>query len=278
LSDDHERENLRRFYRLENEDQSAPPPDFARGEVLLESSDEEDQPPSENASTVDGDDENAIVTLGSHQSKPIRLAEDQQDIDLDENNFTDLDAQAEVYAKANKADGETRSTIVPTNRLAVVNLDWDHVRAVHLYRIFSSLVSSIALPLSSSVNREKKKNRGDSNSSVVRGRVLSVRVYPSDFGRERLAREEKEGPPPELFKRTKEIIDEDEVNERTVYDVGDEQEFDEDALRKYQLERLRYVAHNLCFAFYILMGERAGTITQLSCAILPIPPRTYIQS
>ena len=71
--------------------------------------------------------------------------------------------------------------------------------------------------------------------NVVRGKVLSVRVYPSDFGKERMAREEKEGPPSEIFKKK----DAEEVDEKNVYNVGGEDDYDEDALRQYQLERLR---------------------------------------
>jgi hypothetical protein len=53
-----------------------------------------------------------------------------------------------------------------------------------------------------------------------------------------MEREEREGPPKELFKRKGE-----EVNEKTVYDLGDgeEGEYDVDALRRYQLDRLRSV-------------------------------------
>ena len=53
-----------------------------------------------------------------------------------------------------------------------------------------------------------------------------------------MAREEVEGPPAEIFGK-KDEVDEEEINERTVYEVGEEGKYDEDALRKYQLERLR---------------------------------------
>ena len=95
--------------------------------------------------------------------------------------------------------------------------------------------SSLERPTS----HHQKSERGDGATqvSVVRGNVLNVRVYPSDFGKERMAKEEKEGPPPEIFK--KKDLQVDEVDEKNVYDVGGEDDYDEDALRKYQLERLR---------------------------------------
>ncbi|KAJ4486081.1 hypothetical protein J3R30DRAFT_3655351 [Lentinula aciculospora] len=239
VSENHDQENLRRFYRLENEDESVESqpaaPDYARGEVLLESSDEEEQNDSD-----EGDD---FVTVGQDASRPISIRNDEAEIDLDENDFEDLDAQAAVYNESNPEFNAIPAT-TRTSRLAIVNLDWDHVRAVHLYKICSSLVSPTAPAVSSSSKMPSdsdKRHRNGKNgaTSIIRGRVLSVKIYPSQFGKERLAREEKEGPPPEIFKR-KQVYDDDEVTDQNIIQVGDENEFDGDALRKYQLERLRY--------------------------------------
>ena len=231
LAGDKDKDDLRRFYRLENnglegDDQEepvvAPIPDLARGAVLLESSDEEEE--------EDSEDDGALVRLGHSESKPINIPEEELEIDLDETNFADLDAQAEAFIKADK-ERAAEPEVESTRRLAVVNLDWDNVKAIHLLKLFSSLVTS-SLP-----------STGDKKTSkpTVHGQVLSVRIYPSEFGRERMAKEEREGPPAELFKKPKEFEHEDEVNEQTIYETGDaEDEVDEDALRKYQLERLRY--------------------------------------
>ena len=190
--------------------------------MLLESSDEEEE--------QDSEDDDALVHLGHSESKPIDVPDEELEVDLDETNFADLDAQAEAFIKADKERGFDSET-EPTRRLAVVNLDWDNVKAIHLFKMFSSLVAS-GLP-----------STGDKKTSkfTIRGQVRNVRIYPSDFGRERMAKEEREGPPSELFKKPKEFEHEDEVNEQNIYETGDaEEEVDEDALRKYQLERLRY--------------------------------------
>jgi len=236
---------LRRYYRLQDDpegaDEAPHKPDLARGEVLLESSDEGDHTDS------DDSDGGGFVTLGADSSRPIAVYDQDLEIDLDEDNFAELETQAANYSKAHQ-DEEEEADVERTSRLAIVNLDWEHVRAHHLYKICASLVSPTAPVVrasTSSLNEEtsdgKRSGRGDvaSQVNVVRGKVLSVRVYPSDFGKERMEREEKEGPPPEIFK--KRDLDVDEVNENTVYEVGGEQDYDEDALRKYQLERLRYV-------------------------------------
>lgn len=231
---------MRRFYRLEDEEEAQlelkPGPDYARGAVLLESSDEEDDRPT-GAQSDDDSDTDGIITLGRDVTQPIPVPDESAEVDLDEDTYAELDAQAAAYAKANQ-EADQDSQVQPTRRIAVVNLDWDHVRAIHLYKIFSSLVSPTGAPVASG-----SKDNGSSKArsvTQVRGKVLSVRVYPSEFGKERMAREEKEGPPPEVFK--KRDLKPEEINERTVYEVGDGEDYDEEALRKYQLERLRYVS------------------------------------
>lgn len=239
MSESHELDNLRQFYRLgdeENNDLTEPlaAPDYARGEVLLESSDEED------GSSDDGE----VVTLGRDQSSPITIPLDDEEINLDEGDFADLDAQAAAYALRNADKKEVQQNIERTCRIAIVNLDWDHVRAIHLYKICSSLVSPTA-PTAASLSKalaqpDSQHSIKGPSANVIRGKVLSVRVYPSEFGKERMAREEKEGPPADVFKKKRDFKDE-EVNETNIYEPGDEEDYDEDALRKYQLERLRYV-------------------------------------
>ncbi|KAL1709048.1 hypothetical protein EV121DRAFT_195711 [Schizophyllum commune] len=245
VSSKKDQDDLNRYYRLERgEDDeilvgAKPGPDYARGAVLMESSDEEDD--EEDKGADDSDDEGEVV-LGQDSSRPIAVPRDDEDaeIDLDEDTVAVLDAQVAAYEKTNPLQAVAEGS--RTNRLAVVNLDWDHVRAIHLYKIFSSLVSPTAPSLSSGkVKAQGKTAKGAVGGShpIARGKVLSVRVYPSSFGKERMAREEVEGPPAEIFGK-KDEVDEEEINERTVYEVGEEGKYDEDALRKYQLERLRY--------------------------------------
>ncbi|GJE99497.1 hypothetical protein PsYK624_157610 [Phanerochaete sordida] len=229
VSETHDQDNLRRFYRLEGEEELDPEapkrPDYARGEVLLESSDEE-----EGGAAAEGDesDTGGVVTLGRKERKHVLEDLDEPEIDLDEDTVADLDAQAAAYAREHEEEEEDG---VPeadrTRRLAVVNLDWDHVKAQHLYKIFSSLVSPTASALASG-SSSKPDTKAKRGNLVTRGKVLSVRVYPSEFGKERLAREEREGPPAELFKSKGED------------EAGDAEDYNEEALRKYQLERLRY--------------------------------------
>lgn len=233
----------------------------------MESSDEGD------ADDQDSDD-GGVVVLGRDISKPIPIPEDELEIDFDESQFADLDAQAEAYVKqqADEDKAGQADSPDPTRRLAVVNLDWDHVRAAHLYKIFSSLVSPTAPPVPSS-SRGPTKNPKGAKSRVARGKVLNVRVYPSQFGKERMAREEKEGPPTEIFKKGNQIENEEDVNELTVFETGDGQDYDEDALRKYQLERLRFVGFTVRSAFSPCLSAVCTGITTPSSNAILLKPR-----
>lgn len=249
VSDTRERDDLRRFYRLDREDGAKDPAavstvvDYARGAVLMESSDEEedgDSPPHV-SSEDESDSDQGFVSLGP---EPKKLDEDEEDVevDLDENTIPTLDAQVAEYAKT-VPERERVADVNQTRRLAVVNLDWDYVRAIHLYKIFSSLVSPTAPLTSASTSHVENFTPSASKNgvNVVRGRILSVRVYPSEFGKTRMAMEEREGP--QLFGKKNRKVKDERIDEKTLFETGIDADYDEDALRKYQLERLRYVPH-----------------------------------
>jgi hypothetical protein len=248
MSKTHEADSLRRFYRLENDegeeegDEAPRKPDLARGDVLLESSDEEDE--EDNAEESDNEDD-ATVTLGQDRSRPITVPRDEElEVELDEDDFADLDAQALAAKAEQEAVDAGAEGIQATRRIAVVNMDWDHIKAPHLYKIFSSVVSDAS-------GASSKKG----SSSLSLGRLLNVRVYPSQFGKERMAREEVEGPPAELFGKKKELSEE-EVNEETVYDIEEEGQVDDDALRTYQLDRMRLVHDNASLCEILIAPSR----------------------
>ncbi|ODQ65054.1 hypothetical protein NADFUDRAFT_59346 [Nadsonia fulvescens var. elongata DSM 6958] len=108
-----------------------------------------------------------------------------------------------------------------TNTLAVVNLDWDNVTSVDLMAAFSSFVPT-------------------------KGRILSVKVLPSEYGKEKMADEAINGPARELFedkkkkKKNGNNSDNEEINEKTIIQEDKGEEVDGSRFRKYQLQRLRY--------------------------------------
>jgi hypothetical protein len=121
-----------------------------------------------------------------------------------------------------------------SSRLAAVNMDFDNIRATDVLAVANSFVPA-------------------------GGKILSVVIYPSEFGMERLQREELEGPPREIFASSSaknennmtSLIEAPESSEDDDSDHEEEtkkkplkesngEEFDSTALRAYQLDRLRY--------------------------------------
>lgn len=150
------------------------------------------------------------------------------------------DAQEQVDTAPDMQKYRTQQAEVETgevtNRIAIVNIDWDNIKSVDLMALFKSFV-----PIS--------------------GRIEKVSIYPSDFGKERMQREELEGPPKEIFKKGKAVDqdsdesedsdsdsededdnaeDSDEEAKQDLLKEGNDEDFDSDALRTYQLDRLRY--------------------------------------
>jgi len=152
---------------------------------------------------------------GGFSSSEDEDEEDEEEggVEIEEAAFPDMQAE-----QAGVEMGEVSS------RIAVVNLDWDNIRSTDLMAVFSSFAKG--------------------------GKIHKISIYPSEFGKERMEREELEGPPKEIFTR-KEDLDEAEESdsedsesdekikkELQAEDTG--KDFDDSALRQYQLERLRY--------------------------------------
>ena len=151
----------------------------------------------------------------------------------DEDSSSELD-EVEEAELAPQTQSEVPTGEI-SSRLAVVNLDWDNIRAQDLMAVFSSFLD-------------------------FGGQLEHVAIYPSEFGKERLQREEMEGPPAEIFASSKKHFDElsdvsvsedeedDEAIKSNLLKPEDSDDFDSQALRRYQLERLRYFYAVLTFS------------------------------
>nr|XP_014087155.1 ESF1 homolog [Bactrocera oleae] len=142
----------------------------------------------------------------------------------DESSDEDDDLEANIDHVWGELDQEAETTEESTNRLAVCNMDWDRIRAVDLMVLFSSF-----LPPG--------------------GSVLSVKIYPSEYGKERMREEDIHGPT-ELVGLGRGVNGAKDAAESGSDDEGIVKEQDSDAeegdeyhmekLRQYQLNRLRY--------------------------------------
>lgn len=155
----------------------------------------------------------------------------------DESTSDESAAEVDEDDVADNADGSGGGGIVPvgevSSRLAIINLDWDNIRATDLMAVFASFAP-------------------DPES------LLNVSVYPSEFGKERMEREETEGPPKEIFVKkvarepepsdseseddedTEAEEEEEERIKKSLLKEDQGEDFDSAKLRQYQLERLRY--------------------------------------
>ncbi|KAI1608149.1 hypothetical protein EDD36DRAFT_106279 [Exophiala viscosa] len=208
LASDAERNRLKRKYEFEDDEDKSDEPD-ADDEVQQELN--KFEKPFDPLRDTRDDESSSEETTSDEESE-------EEEADLEE----------EVgIGPAEQADVPTGEV---TSRIAIVNLDWDNIKAADLMAVFNSFLPST-------------------------GSLLNVAIYPSEFGKERLEREELEGPPKEIFaNEARAEVDEDpeeddeEDIKKSILQPDDGADFDSAALRKYQLERLRYYYCILTFS------------------------------
>lgn len=172
IDSNEEKENLERFYQL-NEDSDAS---------------------DASSNSIDHSLQKSSPSLSSSSS------EQNTDDDSDEERDTDTHAMEDILS-SHPLVNENIPEGLPTNRLAVMNLDWDAIRADDLFTLVSAFKPQI-------------------------GHIESCQIFPSSFGKERMLRESMEGPAHEIF--TKNNSD------------NNGEDYNSESLRKYQFERMRY--------------------------------------
>jgi len=221
LKADDKKQVLQRLYRLEDEEDG-------EGRGTDDEGDDDGKVPRELQQADKGYDPARGGGFSASES-------DENDSDSDESE-QDHDAEAELDIAGDMQQFQDEQADVPTgevtDRIAVVNLDWDHIRSVDLFAVFASFVPS-------------------------GGRIEKISIYPSEFGKERMQREELEGPPKEIFKKDdgddaddssseeeeeeeEDDDEDDEAAEKDLLQEANDEDFNSDALRSYQLDRLRY--------------------------------------
>lgn len=216
---------LQRLYQEEDEDEDGHDDDD-------DGDDDEVEVEVEDDDVVQRELENAEKKYDPARGGGFSSSEDESDSDSDSEDEEEVDNAPDMQKyQTEQADVETGEV---TNRLAIVNLDWDHMKSVDLMALFKSFIP-------------------------VGGRIEKISIYPSEFGKERMQREELEGPPKEIFKKSEEAGEEeeggseddgedenddaedsDEEAKKELLQGGNDEDFDHDALRTYQLDRLRY--------------------------------------
>jgi hypothetical protein len=227
------RKELERFYKIEDDEEEEEEMTKAqKGESKSKSkarevvgSDDDDEDSEEEVVAQDSEVEAELKRLENRVRDPAReggfsSSEDGSSSEDESDEEEEIDDE-DVVEFPNEGAADVPLGDV-SSRLAVVNLDWDNIRAEDLMAVAQSFAST--------------------------GRVLKVVVYPSEFGRERMEKEELEGPPRDIFSSTaKDAINEDEDSDDEEERIKKElikgdtgEEFDSAKLRQYQLDRLKY--------------------------------------
>ncbi|GLH15703.1 ESF1 like protein [Gryllus bimaculatus] len=204
---------------------------------ISEDDDEEEEDDKDNDSDFDGKGNDKLES--NNQSFDEKLRSRLQDMSVDyargegiilsdsssdeESSDDEEDEDDEEAIGWGQLDEDAERTDESTNRLAVCNMDWDRITARDLLVLLHSFVPKGGL-------------------------ILSVTIYPSEFGLQRLKEEEEKGP---LELRAEDAVvansdtdeDEKEKKKRIHRDDDEEEEgseYQREKLRQYQLKRLRY--------------------------------------
>ncbi|KAL8783632.1 MAG: hypothetical protein Q9213_004492 [Squamulea squamosa] len=187
-------------------------------------------------SSSEGTNEDLVLKKANAESEKDQSSSEEESSSEDENDVDDPETE-EVFGLLDPqvTGGGALPAGKVTSRIAVVNLDWDNIGAADLMAVFSSFVPGV-------------------------GGIEKISIYPSEFGKERIQREEMEGPPKEMFSQNKtnsisekpDFDPEVQVDEGSSRDEDDEQikksllqensseDFNSSRLRRYQLERFLY--------------------------------------
>ncbi|XP_077996320.1 ESF1 homolog [Glandiceps talaboti] len=159
-----------------------------------------------NETSGEEDDSDVSVSAGDNSDSEIDLARGEGNMstssDSDDEEF-DFVNDGQVEHKWGELDADAKMTEEISSRLAVCNMDWDRIKAADLLVLFSSF-----------------KPTG--------GIITSVKIYLSEFGKERLKEEDVKGP--------KELVE----NEGNTSKSLEGEKYHTERLRQYQMKRLKY--------------------------------------
>lgn len=143
----------------------------------------------------------------------------------DSDSGSDSESENELEEELALEDTTDVATGDESHTLAAVNLDWDNVRAVDLMATFAGFVPP-------------------------KGEIRSISIYPSEYGKDKMAEEELKGPDAGMFEKKKpkkraadsdsDDSDDDEAIARDLVKEDTGEEVNSKSFRKYQLQRMRY--------------------------------------
>ncbi|XP_053214586.1 ESF1 homolog [Panonychus citri] len=149
--------------------------------------------------------------------RKLRGEGNDEDSSSSDESSSEEEEEEDETEQAGQVESEVPRTEEITCRFAITNVDWDRLKAVDLFVLLNSF----------------KPNEGE---------IVSVKIYPSQFGKERMEKEKLEGP-----KELTDIKLDDEEEDPYSSNVQDADEiinldapFVSEKLRQYQINRLKY--------------------------------------
>lgn len=216
------KKELSRYYNFEDDEKSASVKIRKESEQSSNESEETDGDKTSNSSVkfTAPEQKKKLSMRELMRGEGIESSSSESELDGSDESSSDSDLDerevSEVVVDEYEAVRSAASTVPQgeeSRRFAVVNLDWDNVTSTDLMATFSSFVPA---------------NK----------RIISVRIFPSEYGKKKMLSEETNGPAQELFpknfKERRNIIQ----NSSVQYD--DDLDYSSSHLRKYQLQRLQY--------------------------------------
>ncbi|KAK7930427.1 hypothetical protein WMY93_006822 [Mugilogobius chulae] len=225
------KEDLKKFYQLSDSDQEEEEeeeeetkaglkPDRTKAGPSAEDEDDEDESEEDEESDEDEEDSDSDSDSGPDLARGKGNVETSSDEDS-EDDVEEILRREEEEIQHDWGDlcKDAPRTEQVSRRLAVCNMDWDRIKAKDLLALFQSFCP-----------------KG--------GAVLSVKIFLSEFGKERLQQEQNQAP---LELRTLPEDSEDDTEEEKSY---------RERMRQYQFRRLKY-------HYAVLECDRPETAAQI---------------
>jgi hypothetical protein len=193
-------EELSAFYMIEKDEEKQNEDDDRQSEE----SDSKKEEPAEERPTEESDQESSknedpaarikyLTALSRGELSVSSSSDEEMENEDDASDSSDEEGEdAAVYGKAGVLDPSSRQedevplTEIPSPYIAVMDMDWKHVRAVDLFAVLASFTAP--------------------------GGVRRVQIFPSNYGLERMAKESVHGPS-DLWKKNRAKSNEEEEDD-----------------------------------------------------------------
>lgn len=233
-------EDLKKYYDLSSDDEDVEAEQKKEEEEIAKDDDSKDLSKND---LLQSDEILPLAVKDKLKDLSVDYARGQADLWSDDSSDDESsdDDNEELFIEHvwGEMDAEAPTTEDSTRRLAACNMDWDRIRASDIMVLCNSFLPTGGAILSVTVSVHFLWHFMANNFTVSND---YTQVYPSEYGKERIAEEEIKGPQ-ELTEKKLDINsdDDDEDDGGAKEDENEEgTSYNMEKLRQYQLNRLKY--------------------------------------